>query len=420
MTNHSFITYVGDGTDGPFTIPFSYIDSSHVAATVDGVAAGFAWLTGGSVRLDAPAAGGALVEFRRTTPRDDRLVDFTDGSILLEADLDKSFLQQLYIAQEVVDAVENSVTLASDGTYDAGGKRISNLADPVADQDAATKSYADATVSAASAAASAAAASATAAAASESGAAVSASAAAASAAAAATFDPEAYYDESETDALLAGKANASHTHAKSDISDLAVATETVAGLVEKSTSGENTTGTATDVFPDVAGVKEMIDTHAAGGGGAPGLIVQDQKSAGTSGGASSATTNHTRDLNTVVRNEISGASLASDQITLPAGSYYVEFETRTFKTGIAQGYLYNVDDSAVEINGTIAQSASTNSCEDHSHGSGVLTLAAEKDLELRMYTHLAQATNGLGYGGAALGSNDADGEVYSTVKIWEI
>lgn len=36
-----------------------------------------------------------------------------------------------------------------------------------------------------------------------------------------------------------------------------------AGLVEKSTSGENVAGVATDVSPDVAGVKEMIDTHAA-------------------------------------------------------------------------------------------------------------------------------------------------------------
>lgn len=42
------------------------------------------------------------------------------------------------------------------------------------------------------------------------------------------------------------------------------ATTTVAGAVEKSTSGENTTGTATDKFPDVAGVKEMIDEHASG------------------------------------------------------------------------------------------------------------------------------------------------------------
>lgn len=40
-------------------------------------------------------------------------------------------------------------------------------------------------------------------------------------------------------------------------------TETLAGLVEKSTSAENVTGTDDTVNPTVAGVKEMIDTHAA-------------------------------------------------------------------------------------------------------------------------------------------------------------
>ena len=40
------------------------------------------------------------------------------------------------------------------------------------------------------------------------------------------------------------------------------ASTTLAGLVEQSTSGENVTGTDNTVFPSVAGVKEMIDTHA--------------------------------------------------------------------------------------------------------------------------------------------------------------
>lgn len=42
-------------------------------------------------------------------------------------------------------------------------------------------------------------------------------------------------------------------------------TVTLAGLVERSTSAENVTGTDDTVTPTVAGVKEMIDTHASGG-----------------------------------------------------------------------------------------------------------------------------------------------------------
>ena len=44
------------------------------------------------------------------------------------------------------------------------------------------------------------------------------------------------------------------------------ATTSSKGIVEKSTSGENVTGTAAEKYPSVAGVKEMIDTHAQGGG----------------------------------------------------------------------------------------------------------------------------------------------------------
>ena len=42
-----------------------------------------------------------------------------------------------------------------------------------------------------------------------------------------------------------------------------VASLTVTGVVEQSTSAENVAGTSDTVFPSVLGTKEMIDTHAA-------------------------------------------------------------------------------------------------------------------------------------------------------------
>ena len=148
MSNYSFVAYAGDGGTGPFAVPFPYLDQTHVAVSVDGVSAAHSWPTTGSVQLDAAAPSGALVEIRRTTPRDDRLVDFADGAILTEADLDTAILQQMYLCQEALDAVENTATLASDGTLDADGKRISNVGTPTADADAATKAYADAVAAA--------------------------------------------------------------------------------------------------------------------------------------------------------------------------------------------------------------------------------------------------------------------------------
>lgn len=50
------------------------------------------------------------------------------------------------------------------------------------------------------------------------------------------------------------------------------ATTTSTGVVEKSTSAENITGTSDTVYPSVAGVKEMIDTHAGGGGASEGFV----------------------------------------------------------------------------------------------------------------------------------------------------
>lgn len=50
-------------------------------------------------------------------------------------------------------------------------------------------------------------------------------------------------------------------------------TTALAGLVEKSTSAENVTGTDDTVWPTVAGTKEMIDTHGSGGGSTPNLII---------------------------------------------------------------------------------------------------------------------------------------------------
>ena len=51
------------------------------------------------------------------------------------------------------------------------------------------------------------------------------------------------------------------------------------------------------------------------------LHMRDEKANGTQGGTFTSGSWYTRDLNTVVTNEINGASLSSNQFTLPAGDY---------------------------------------------------------------------------------------------------
>lgn len=177
MPSHSFVQYAGDGTTGPFVIPFPFLDRSHVALSVDGVAAGFTFVSDVALVLDAPAPVGAVVEIRRATPIATRLVDFTDGAVLTEVDLDTALLQQLYLAQETFDVADTAIGLGPDGRYDAAHRRLVNVADPAADQDAATKGYVDSTTAASAAAAAASATSA----ATQAGAAASSASAAASA-----------------------------------------------------------------------------------------------------------------------------------------------------------------------------------------------------------------------------------------------
>ena len=52
------------------------------------------------------------------------------------------------------------------------------------------------------------------------------------------------------------------------------------------------------------------------------IHVRDEKSANTAGGTFTGAAWRTRDLNTVPTNQISGASVSSNRITLPAGDYF--------------------------------------------------------------------------------------------------
>jgi hypothetical protein len=85
------------------------------------------------------------------------------------------------------------------------------------------------------------------------------------------------------------------------------------------------------------------------------LIIQDRKSVGTSGGASVSGDND-RDLNTVLVNTITEASVGSNQFTLPVGRYYIEeISTPAFSAYTHKCRLYNVTTSTnqTDINSNI-------------------------------------------------------------------
>lgn len=112
----SFVQYPGNGSTVSFAVPFPYLLRSHVRLyyglnfisggytqlLVDGT--DYNWNTGGTqITLTSPPGSGALLTIRRETPTANRLVDFADGSNLIEQNLDTAGLQNLYVVQEQQD-----------------------------------------------------------------------------------------------------------------------------------------------------------------------------------------------------------------------------------------------------------------------------------------------------------------------------
>jgi hypothetical protein len=149
------------------------------------------------------------------------------------------------------------------------------------------------------------------------------------------------------------------------------------------------------------------------------LHVQDRKAAGAAGGTFTSGAWRTRDLNTVVANNISGASLATNQVTLPAGTYFVEGMASAFGVAGCVSRLYNTTASAVLLTGNALRStdiAGSLQVNVVNVISGVFTLAGSSVVELQHVGQQTYATNGFGLC-TDLGQAH---NIYSDLKIWKL
>lgn len=166
----------------------------------------------------------------------------------------------------------------------------------------------------------------------------------------------------------------------------------------------------TDVIDLSGGVESLLgalDTNNM-------IHIQDQKATTVSGGTSSVGI-QTRTLNTVVKNTITGASLAANKITLPIGEYYIEAAAPVARGRAQKAFLFNISDAGNEIIGRTANIESVNDTQTDSNVSGNFTIAGIKDFEIRQYITQAQATYGLGQA-----TSDGTIEIYTDVKIWKV
>ena len=166
---------------------------------------------------------------------------------------------------------------------------------------------------------------------------------------------------------------------------------------------------------DTAGAIVTSYTKAAGAA-FPYLHVREEQASGTAGGTSTSATYHVRTLNTTVgANSIIGASLASNIVTLPAGTYEVVASAPAAAAGVHKLSLYNDSDAVDILVGSNAAGPTPTGVQTHSLCQGRFTLAATKNVKLRHYIGNGLASSGLG---AAVSSGQV--EVYASLQLWRV
>jgi hypothetical protein len=177
-------------------------------------------------------------------------------------------------------------------------------------------------------------------------------------------------------------------------------------------TGLTTLGTAAQVLRVNSGATALEFAAISGSVFGTALLhVRDEKSSGTNGGTPTPTTFTKRTLNTVMTNEISGASLSSDVITLPSGTYFVYGSMPFHSAGVIKSRLRNTSDSTNTLIGTNNFGNSGTS----SYISGRFTIAAEKNFEFQYYVGEQNGTISLGYG-----ASSGITEVFGDIQIWKV
>ena len=119
-TAASFTNHTGNGSTANFSISFSYLSINEIDVTVDGqsktinthftISGSSLTFTSGNI-----PANGAAIKIQRDTDISSKKVDFEDGSVLTEADLDANSDQILFGLQEFVDELNNNVVKKDGG-----------------------------------------------------------------------------------------------------------------------------------------------------------------------------------------------------------------------------------------------------------------------------------------------------------------
>jgi hypothetical protein len=144
-------------------------------------------------------------------------------------------------------------------------------------------------------------------------------------------------------------------------------------------------------------------------------VFNDTKANATNGGTFTNGAWRTRDINTSQSNSITSCSLASNQITLPAGTFRIEGFAIAFKVDQHQTRIYNITGSAVLFQGLSCYSDQFQDIATTSNFSGTVTFAASTVIELQHRSVTSYSTSGFGKG-----AGWGDSNIFSNITITKV
>ena len=143
-------------------------------------------------------------------------------------------------------------------------------------------------------------------------------------------------------------------------------------------------------------------------------ILEHQESDGTAGGTLTSGDWRTRPLNTEVADPDGIVSISSNQFTLQAGTYLIEWRMPGYHCETWQSRLQNITDTS-----TVGQGESHYTRglyhQDWGQGAARVTISGAKAFEIQQYAYSTVSTNGMGFAT----SNSTGTEVYARVRIYK-
>ena len=150
-------------------------------------------------------------------------------------------------------------------------------------------------------------------------------------------------------------------------------------------------------------------------------IIADVKASNADGGSFTTGDWRTRDLNTEISDVDNIVSISSNQFTLAAGTYLIEFEAPACRTGVHQTRLYNATtSSAVQDGSNQWAGANSGTSGNRSFGYARVTISGSTAFEIQHQSGIDGTGSGtFGFGVGTSGYMDWGSPIYTIVKIFK-